>query len=94
MIDKMVSQGASIKDDEYDVILAYLSGNYGKSIKINEATALQIQTLLDIPAAQAAAIVAHRTEHGKFATFDDLANVPGVSKERLAEEKLNFDFGG
>ena len=94
MIDKMVSQGASIKDDEYDVILAYLSGNYGKFIKINEATALQIQSLLDIPAAQAAAIVAYRTEHGKFATFDDLTKVPGVSKERLTEEKLNFDFGG
>jgi competence protein ComEA len=92
MIDKMVSQGASIKDEDYDGILAYLSGNYGKAIRINDVTAADLRSLLDISAAEATAIVTYRTDKGKFASFDELAKVPGINVTRITEEKQNFVF--
>ena len=92
MIDKMISQGASVSDKDYDVILAYLSGNYGKTIRINEVSAADLKSLLDISDAEAAAIVKYRTEHGNFKTLADLEAVPGVNKVRISEEKLNFAF--
>ena len=93
MLNEMIAKGASIGDDEWDPVVSYLSGNFGKKIAINTATVEEIQYLLEIPAPQAEAIVKYRTESGKFKAVADLLKVPGVDTARIAAETSNFDFG-
>lgn len=57
------------------------------TVNINTATAEQLQSLKGIGERRAAAIVQYRTEHGNFATVDDLAKVHGISPKLIAKVK-------
>lgn len=52
-------------------------------VSINDATAEQLDTLPGIGPATAAAIVAHREQHGPFTTVDGLADVRGIGPAKL-----------
>lgn len=52
-------------------------------ININTATAAELEALPGVGPATAAAIVAHRDEHGPFATVDDLTDVTGIGPAKL-----------
>jgi len=56
------------------------------SIDLNTATEAELDTLPGIGPVTAAAIVAWRTEHGRFSSVDQLAEVDGIGPARL--EKL------
>ena len=59
-------------------------------INVNKATAAQIASLKGIGPKKAARIVAYRTQHGQFATFDDLDKVKGISANSVKKlEKQN-----
>ncbi|MEB3067681.1 ComEA family DNA-binding protein [[Mycobacterium] vasticus] len=58
----------------------------GEPVNLNTATADQLDTLPGVGPVTAAAIVAWRTTHGKFATVDQLGDVDGIGPARL--EKL------
>lgn len=53
---------------------------------LNTASVDQLDTLPGVGPVTAAAIVAWRTAHGKFATVDQLGDVDGIGPARL--EKL------
>ena len=55
-------------------------------INLNTATAADLDTLPGVGPVTAAAILAWRTEHGKFTSVDQLAQVDGIGPARL--EKL------
>src|ERR1035438_8795674 len=79
VVDDMVSRGAVGTDDEIDQVINYLATNFSRSaakkINVNTAAAADLAAALDIPAADAAAIVAYRTDKGNFKTLDDLRKV-------------------
>ena len=94
IVEEMISEGASIRDDEFEVVVSYLSVALGKKIKINEASAAAIAETFDISEEEAAAIVKHRTAKGGFKDWKDVAGAPGVDAKRIEEQRGNLDFGG
>ena len=72
VVDDMVSRGAEGTEEEASVVVGYLTRNFGKPVKINEATAKEIQAGLSFTAADSALLVKHRTEHGAFKALEDL----------------------
>jgi len=90
-IDKMVGMGAKIPDDSYDPILTYLSKHFGADaplpIKVNKASAVELESLLLVKRSEAAAIIQFRTDHGDFKTIDDLKKVPVLDFKKIEAKK-------
>lgn len=62
------------------------------TLNINTATATEIEKLPGIGKKSAAAIVAYRTEKGKFKTPKDLLKVKGVGEKTLEKIKNLISF--
>ena len=59
---------------------------------INKADAKQLAAALDVPQETAEVVVKYRGEHGRFASIDDLKNVPGLDAAKLEARKDRFVF--
>ncbi len=59
------------------------SGAGSGPVNINTATADELDTLPGVGPATAAAIIAHREQHGPFGSVDDLADVRGIGEAKL-----------
>ena len=90
-IDKMVGMGAKIPDASYDPILSYLTKHFGADaplpIKVNKASAVDLESLMLLKRSEAAAIIQYRTEHGDFKSIDDLKKVPGLDFKKVEAKK-------
>lgn len=93
VLGSMIDNGADLSDQNFETVLPYLSGNFGRLIKINDATVKQIADAFDVSDELAAAIVNFRGENGKFKEWTDLTKVPGVDAKRVEEQKDTLDFG-
>jgi competence protein ComEA len=91
VIDQMSQFGAQATDREFDEILSYLV-KFFSPIRVNTATAKDLETTLDVPAATAEAIVAYRGEHGPFKAIDDLKAVPGLDWPKVEARKARLVF--
>ena len=87
----ITTRGAQVSDDDFVTILDYLVKEYGR-VDINRAQPPDIVEVLAVPDATAAAIVAYRKEHGKFADFDALTKVPGVNREEMEKKREAIVF--
>src|SRR5271155_2834300 len=78
-LEKMTGMGAKVPDDSVDAILGYLTKTFGPDaplpIKVNKASAVDLESLLLLKRSESAAIIRYRTEHGDFKTIDDLRKV-------------------
>lgn len=93
VVDDMVSRGATGSDDEIDQVIAYLGTNFGlKRINVNKASPEDLASVLGIPPADAAAIVAYRNEKGSFKELRDLAKVPGIDAKKVEAAKDRLEF--
>jgi len=96
LVDTMVQYGAVAKDEEFDVIIDYLAKNFGKAgadkIKVNKATAKEIETGLALTTKEAEAIVQYRQKNGDFKTLQDLMKVTDVDGKKIdaAKDKIEF----
>lgn len=91
-IDAMITtRGAQITDEEYETILPYLTREFGR-VDINRAIADEIVEVLGISEELAAAIVAHRKQHGPFENFEALTKVPGIDREALEKKRDAITF--
>jgi competence protein ComEA len=61
------------------------AGSPGGPVDVNSATAEQLDELPGIGPATAEAIIAHRDEHGPFASVDDLLDVRGIGEAKLEQ---------
>lgn len=91
-IETMKTDGAKGSDDEFTAVIGYLTAHFGVQVKINSATARQIDDALVLAAGQAAAVVKYRDEHGPFKDWTSLMQVPGLDPKKLDEQKGNVVF--
>ena len=91
VIDQMAHFGAHGSDQEYDQILAYLARHFSP-IRVNKATAKDLEAWLGVPANVAEGIVAYRLEKGEFKTLDDLKKVPGLEGGTIEALKARIVF--
>jgi competence protein ComEA len=96
LVDTMVQYGAVAKDEEFDVIIDYLAKNFGKAaadkIKVNKATAKEIETGLALTTKEAEAIVQYRQKNGDFKNLQDLLKVTGVDGKKIDAVKDKIEF--
>ena len=89
---EMLQECPDVTQDERATIADYLAKSFPKRVNVNKASAKELETVLAIPAKDAAAIVAYRESKGGFKTIDDLKKVPGVDAARLEANKSKLDF--
>jgi competence protein ComEA len=95
-INKMVAFGTKGTDEEFALILDYLTKHYPAGevppVNVNTAAAIEMESRLSLKRSQAAAIIAYRTKNGKFKTIDDLKKVPGVDAAKIEAKKDRIVF--
>jgi competence protein ComEA len=91
VVDQMSRYGAEASDQEFDQILTYLVLHFSP-IRINKATAKDLESTLSVPAEVAEAIVAYRAEKGDFKTVDELRKVPGLDSGKVDAQKARLVF--
>lgn len=97
IVADMIERGATGTDDEFGQIVEYLATNFSKDapaakIEVNKASAALLQSALELPKDQAAAIVQYRDTNGPFKSFEELVKVPGVDAVKLESKKANLIF--
>jgi competence ComEA-like helix-hairpin-helix protein len=93
VVDQMSRFGAEANDSEFTQILDYLVKFYSP-IRVNKATAKELENVLDVSASVAEAIVTYRQDKGPFKAIDDLKLVPGLEPEKIDARKARLTFGG
>jgi len=100
---QMRSKGATMNDEELKTLVAYLSQNFGsieedeaksgaRKVDVNRASVEEIESVLHLRPADAAAIVRHREAKGRFRSWRDVAKVDGVDKSRIEAVKDRIVF--
>ncbi|NBJ68584.1 helix-hairpin-helix domain-containing protein [Clostridium sp. 1xD42-85] len=79
--DEMVIDVIAVGENGSSVVNEQSNGTV--KVKINQATAEEIEALNGIGPAKAAAIVQYREEHGLFQKPEDLLNVSGIGEKTL-----------
>jgi competence ComEA-like helix-hairpin-helix protein len=92
LVDDMVSKGAEGSEEDVNLVISYLSRNFGKPVNINASTAKEIETGLSFTPAESELVVKYRTDKGAFKTFEDLQKVAGVRADILDEQRKNIVF--
>src|ERR1700689_2234791 len=70
-VAKMVDRGAEGTDEQFELIVKYLTKNFGR-INVNTATADEIAKGLDFSAKEAQAVVDYREKNGVYKDWKDV----------------------
>jgi competence protein ComEA len=93
---KMTGFGMKATDAEIIAVVEYLTKNYAadelQKVNVNTATAIQLESGLNLKRSQASALIAYRKENGKFKTLEDLKKVPQLDAAKLEEKKDRIAF--
>jgi competence protein ComEA len=92
VVDDMRGRGADGSDGDFKAIVAYLARFFGPEVNINRAAASDLESQLEITAAEAAAIVKYRQAEGNFKDFSSLAKVSGLDMKKLEPIKHRIVF--
>lgn len=93
IVDYMVSRGATGTPEEISTIVDYLAKNFpAAKLNVNKATAMDLQSQLELTPKDSEAIVKYRTDHGDFKDWDSLAKVPGIDTAKLTAKKDSIAF--
>jgi len=97
IVVRMGTRVRSATREELDQVQKYFATNYPKvdvagKLNINKATAQEIQTQLGLTAAEAAAVVQYRQQHGTFREWGELLAIYGVDglKIEAAKDRMSF----
>jgi competence protein ComEA len=95
-VSDMIDRGAKANDEQFPVIVDYLTRNFGpdSKLRVNSAPMVELKAVLNLTAAEASAIVDYRTANGDFHSIDDLLKVPGVPAAKIEAKRGVLEFGG
>ena len=65
-----------------------------QALDLNHATAPQLAVIEDIEPALAQAIVEHRVHHGHYTSWEQLAQLPGMTEQKLLQIQRAARLGG
>jgi competence protein ComEA len=99
-VDDMVNRGAEGTDDDFELIVKYLSANFsgtkapaaGEKVNVNAVDAARLSSSLGLSAADAAAIVEYRKSKGDYKDWADLRKVSGIDQKKLEAQKDRITF--
>ena len=87
VIDGMRKRGAPVTDEDFPVVLDYLSthflGEAAQPLNLNTATQIDLEAAGGLLRREAAAVVQFREKHGRFKAIDDLKKVPGLDFKKI-----------
>jgi len=87
-VEKMVKKGASVSPEQIDMVVDYLSVYFApEKVNVNTATSQELQTSLQLTAAEADAIVQYRKANGNFKDLTSLSKVTAVDAKKLESKK-------
>ena len=93
-IADMVERGAKATSEELEVVVNYLTANFGPDAKVNvnDAPIDELKSVLGLSSPEANAIVEYRQDHGKFKAWRDLLKVPGVDAKKIEANAQRMAF--
>lgn len=95
-MEKMTAAGMKSTEQDYNAVLEYLVKNFAADevpkIKINKATAIELESGLSLKRSQAAAIIAYRDKKGAFKSLKDLKKVPKIDVAKIEAKKDRLSF--
>jgi competence protein ComEA len=87
VIEDMQKRGAKVSEQEFPVILDYLTTHFlGEALQplnLNTAAQIDLEAAGGLLRSEAAAVIRYREQHGRFKTLDDLKNVPGLDFKKI-----------
>ena len=87
VVADMVKRGAKGSDQDIAAVIDYLVANFlGESprpINLNNAPAIDLESVVGLLRSEARALIAYREKKGACKTVDDLKKVPGVPFKKL-----------
>ena len=90
-VERMMAKGIDIKPADEEVAIAYLARYFGEEVKVNTASAKDLQEQLDLTASEADAIVKARAT-APFKSYADLAKVSGLDVKKLEPMKARLVY--
>jgi DNA uptake protein ComE-like DNA-binding protein len=81
-----MAKGIDIAPADEEVAIAYLARYFGEEVKVNTASAKDLQEQLELTASEAEAIVKARTV-APFKSYADLARISGLDIRKLEPVK-------
>ena len=91
-VDSMRGRGATGSEDDFKLIVNYLTKYFGVPVNVNQAPAKDLASNLDLTSAEADAIVKTRTDKGNFKDWADLSKVQGLDIKKLEPIKSRIKF--
>jgi competence protein ComEA len=87
VIEGMMARGAKVSDDEFPIVLDYLTthflGEAAQPINVNTAPQIDLEAVAGLLRREAAAIIEYREKNGPYKTLEDLENVPGLDFSKI-----------
>ncbi len=92
-VTQMLQEVTDVPDSDVDSIVNYLARNFPIiKTNVNKATAKEIQTGLELTAAESDAIVRFRESHGAFKSLEELKKVPGLDAVKVESKRDRLEF--
>ena len=91
VMEDMIARGSKGTEAELAEVVEYLTANLGK-VRVNSASAKDLEQGLRISEHDARAIASWRDEHGKFKSFEEVRKVPGLDAARIGERRGWMSF--
>jgi competence ComEA-like helix-hairpin-helix protein len=87
-VHDMVKRGATLSKDDIETVVDYLTVYFAQEkVNVNAASAVELQSSLELTAAEADAIIAHRKEKGKIKDIEALRKVAGLDAKKVDAKK-------
>jgi competence protein ComEA len=91
VIENMQKRGAKIPDEEFPIVLDYLSTHFlGEALQplnLNTATQIDLEAAGGLLRREAAAVIKYRDKYGRFKSVEDLKKVPGLDFKKIEMRK-------
>lgn len=91
IVQAMLALGAPGTKDDAGHAASYLSWRYGR-VNVNSAAVDELVRVLEVPPAQAEAIVEYRNHEGTLKSLEDLKRIPGVDGADLGRKADRIVF--